>query len=140
MDVLTDSVGIEYFNVVVYDEEIKRLRAQRVDRPIFISFIKNPPKSKDNPYDYRFVVMRGVWDVDSINGKNPLPVHCGDAESCVSVMIQETFCCLDYTILDDDLSIICDVEEGGSRLKYIYYIVPFTTLTEQERDKLGIID
>ncbi|OQA02619.1 MAG: hypothetical protein BWY68_00946 [bacterium ADurb.Bin400] len=67
-------------------------------------------------------------------------MHCGDAESCVSVMIQETFYCLDCTILDDDLSIICDVEEGGSRLKYIYYIVPFTTLTEQERDKLGIVD
>ena len=67
MDVLTDSVGIEYFNVVVYDKEMKRLRAQRVDRPIFISFIKNPP-TKDNFYDYRFVVMRGVWRVDSING------------------------------------------------------------------------
>ena len=40
MDVLTDSVGIEYFNVVVYDKEINRLRAQRVDRPIFIHSLR----------------------------------------------------------------------------------------------------
>lgn len=138
--VLKDSTGFEYVPVAVYDPSEKRVRIQRVDRCSFVSFIKTPPRSFDNPYDDNFVVMKGVHDNEHLCGRDAVPVHYGSAESCVAYMIQETFNCDDFKIHDEALQIIIerDMGAGQGKTSYIYFITLPAGITKADRDLLDI--
>lgn len=124
----------ESIQIAVLNLEHRQIDTLTFDNEAFMAFVNRPPRVEGLVCD--FAVMKAEWVVATLSRNKPTPVFRGDALSCVTYMVQETYNDPSRIIRYNELSIYfyeCDNKENTM---YVFYIAPITDLSEEQLDNL----
>ena len=124
----------ESIQIAVLDLERHQIDTLTFDNEAFMAFVNRPPRVNGLVCD--FAVMKAEWVVETLSMNNPTPVFYGDALSCVTYMVQETYNDPSRIIRYNELSIYFYEDDNNEKTMNVFYIVPITDLSEEQLDNL----
>ena len=124
----------ESIQIAVLDLERHQIDTLTFDNEAFMAFVNRPPRVNGVVCD--FAVMKAEWVVETLSRNNPTPVFYGDALSCVTYMVQETYNDPSIIARYNELSIYFYEDDNNEKTVYVFYIVPITELSEEQLNTL----
>lgn len=124
----------ESIQIAVLNLEHRQIDTLTFDNEAFMAFVNRPPRVDGLVCD--FAVMKAEWVVATLSRNKPTPVFRGDALSCVTYMVQETYNDPSRIIRYNELSIYFYEDDNNEKTMNVFYIVPITDLSEEQLDNL----
>jgi len=124
----------ESIQIAVQDVDYRQISITAFDNKAFVAFVNRPPRVHGLLCD--FVVMKAEWDAETLSRNNPIPMIHGDALSCVTYMVQETYNNPSRIIRDNELSIYFYEDGNKEKDARVLYIIPITYLSKEQLIKV----
>lgn len=124
----------ESIQIAVLNLEHRQIDTLTFDNEAFMAFVNRPPRVDGLVCD--FAVMKAEWVVATLSRNKPTPVFYGDALSCVTYMVQETYNDPSRIVRYNELSIYFYEDGNKEKTVYVFYIVPITDLSEEQLNNL----
>jgi len=124
----------ESIQIAVLNLKYHQIDTITFDNEAFMAFVNRPPRVNGLVCD--FAVMKAEWVVETLSRNKPTPVFHGDALSCVTYMVQETYNDPSRIVRYNELSIYFYEDVNKESTLHVLYIVPITDLSEEQLNNL----